>query len=54
MAKKKTTKKKKITVNKSRKTKTRIVDKKRDAETIKKIETLTGKIVKSSFVQSRT
>ena len=51
MAKKKTTKKKKITVNKSRKTKTRIVDKKRDAETIKKIETLTGKIVKSSLAQ---
>ena len=51
MAKKKTTKKKKITVNKSRKTKTRIVDKKRDAETIKKIETLTEKIVKSSLAQ---
>ena len=51
MAKKKTTKKKMITVNKSRKTRNRIVDKKRDAETIKKIDTLAEKIVKSSLAQ---
>ena len=54
MAKKKTTKKKtkkKIVVNKSKKTKTRVVDKKRDAETIKKIEKLAGNVVKSSLAQ---
>ena len=54
MAKKKTNKKKtnkKIVVNKSKKTKTRIVDKKRDAETIKKIEKLANNVVKSSLAQ---
>ena len=54
MAKKKTNKKKtnkKIVVNKSKKTKTRIVDKKRDAETIKKIEKLASNVVKSSLAQ---
>ncbi len=54
MAKKKTTKKKtkqKIVINKSKKTRTRIVDKKRDAETIKKIEKLAGNVVKSSLAQ---
>lgn len=49
MAKKKT--KKKISVKKSAKKKTRIVDKKRDAETIKKIESLAGSVVKSSLAQ---
>ena len=54
MAKKKTTKKsskKKIVINKFKKTKTRIVDKKRDAETIKKIEKLASNVVKSSLAQ---
>ena len=49
MAKKKT--QNKIVVNKSKKTKTRVVDKKRDAETIKKIEKLAGNVVKSSLAQ---
>jgi DNA topoisomerase-6 subunit A len=49
MAKKKTNKK--IVINKSKKTKTRIVDKKRDAETIKKIEKLANNVVKSSLAE---
>jgi len=58
MAKKKTTKKttkkktsKKIPVKTASKKTTRVVDKKRDAKTVKKIESLTTSIVKNSLAQ---